>query len=78
MDQQFATDWLRVACPVYKVKDSIKSIKFCHQWFKIHRKIYYQVKSAHAGSANVDCASVKRFNLTLFFTIQHYMFASTI
>lgn len=34
MDQQFATDWLQVACPVYKAKDWIKSIKFGLQWFK--------------------------------------------
>lgn len=34
MDQQFATDWLQVAFLVYKVKDWIKSIKFCPQWFK--------------------------------------------
>lgn len=77
MDQQFATDWLQVACPVYKVKDWIKSIKFCLQWFKlvdcpVHRKNYYQVESTHWFNKRRLYTSFKRFNLTLSFTSQQY------
>lgn len=71
MDQQFATDWLQVACPVYKVKDWIKSIKFCLQWFKlvdcpVHRKNYYQVESTHTGSTNVDCILPLSVSISLY------------
>lgn len=82
MDQQFATDWLQVACPIYKVKGCIKSMKFCPQWFK--RWIFLSTeKSTIKWKAHTLFnkrglyTSVKRFNLTLSFTSQHYTFAST-